>query len=211
MNQCFGKTGPSRTLVTTIRTWARKLRSKISRKSTSNQAELQDIRQTPRDEEHGVVQESPNCRKHLWTLKHGFFATMGGYGLHVPPLPVGTHFLPNPDDEEYYIITVKGLEFLSEIPEALDSIPDLSEADIDSRAKASWIAKSIVCIQALWFCAGCITRVVQGLPISLLELNTFGHAMCILLTYVFWWVSTTRRYGDSELPGLLITITGETI
>lgn len=40
---------------------------------------------------------------------------------------------------------------------------------------------------AIWFCAQCFTRFHQGLSISLLELNTFGHAICTLFTYVLWW------------------------
>ena len=29
--------------------------------------------------------------------------------------------------------------------------------------------------------------VAQNIPISLLELNTFGHAVCALLIYLLWW------------------------
>ena len=29
--------------------------------------------------------------------------------------------------------------------------------------------------------------VIQQMPISLLELNTFGHAVLALLIYVLWW------------------------
>lgn len=28
---------------------------------------------------------------------------------------------------------------------------------------------------------------MQRIPISLLELNTFGHAVCALLIYLLWW------------------------
>ena len=33
----------------------------------------------------------------------------------------------------------------------------------------------------------CAARKAQNLPITLLELNTFGHAMCALLMYTFWF------------------------
>ena len=29
--------------------------------------------------------------------------------------------------------------------------------------------------------------VSERIPISLLELNTFGHAICALLIYILWW------------------------
>lgn len=40
---------------------------------------------------------------------------------------------------------------------------------------------------ASWFCIQCLARFFQGLSISLLELNTFGHAICTLFIYALWW------------------------
>ena len=37
-------------------------------------------------------------------------------------------------------------------------LPDLSENEIQSKSKANGLAKSLVCVQALWFIAQCITR-----------------------------------------------------
>ena len=66
-------------------------------------------------------------------------------------------------------------------------LPFLSEGEIWDKSKANDPAKAIVCIQALWFCAQVIGRLGQGMPISLLELNTFAHALCALLVYLLWW------------------------
>ncbi|KAK3385864.1 hypothetical protein B0H63DRAFT_523179 [Podospora didyma] len=68
-----------------------------------------------------------------------------------------------------------------------DSIPyfNISKEDILDKSKRDDIAKTIVCIQTIWFCLQCITRI--GLPITLLEFNTFEHAVCTLLIYVLWW------------------------
>ena len=52
---------------------------------------------------------------------------------------------------------------------------------------------------ATWFCVQCLTRLAQGLPISLLELNTFGHALCALLIYSMWW----RKPLDVAEPELI--------
>ena len=35
--------------------------------------------------------------------------------------------------------------------------------------------------------ADILLTVVQRIPISLLELNTFGHAFCALIIYILWW------------------------
>lgn len=40
---------------------------------------------------------------------------------------------------------------------------------------------------ASWFCIQCLARFFQGLSISLLEVNTFGHAICTLFIYALWW------------------------
>lgn len=40
---------------------------------------------------------------------------------------------------------------------------------------------------ASWFCAQCVARLAQGMAISLLELSTFGHALCAILMYILWW------------------------
>lgn len=46
--------------------------------------------------------------------------------------------------------------------------------------------------------------VTQRSPISLLELNTFGHAVCALLIYLCWWkkpldISDTTFFEQSQL------------
>ena len=66
-------------------------------------------------------------------------------------------------------------------------LPFLSKDEIWDKSKANSLAKAIVCIQAIWFCAQVIGRLAQGIPISLLELNTFAHALCALLIYILWW------------------------
>lgn len=48
------------------------------------------------------------------------------------------------------------------------------------------LAKSIVCIQAIWFCAQCIAGLGQGTPVSLLELNT-SHMRFAHCWYTCWW------------------------
>ena len=66
-------------------------------------------------------------------------------------------------------------------------IPFLSEEQIWDKRKANGLAKAIVCMQALWFCTQRVVRLAQGMPISLLELNTFAYALCALLVYLHWW------------------------
>ena len=95
--------------------------------------------------------------RHPWTIVHGFYAAMGGLAFEIPEaIPESKKFLPSDRGE---------ISFLSEelIERLLDSdhnelFPDLSEEEIQSKSKANGLAKSLVCIQALWFIAQCITR-----------------------------------------------------
>ncbi|KAK3331846.1 hypothetical protein B0T19DRAFT_87419 [Cercophora scortea] len=64
---------------------------------------------------------------------------------------------------------------------------DVSKSVILDKSKSDGLAKAIMWMQAFWFCAQIITRVILSLPITLLELNTFGHSICALLIYLIWW------------------------
>ena len=59
--------------------------------------------------------------------------------------------------------------------------------------------------EAIWFCIQCLSRVGQGLAISLLEFNTFGHAICTILVYSLWW----NKPLDIEEPEVIIIKPGD--
>ncbi|KAF6239334.1 hypothetical protein HO173_002596 [Letharia columbiana] len=73
---------------------------------------------------------------------------------------------PNPRDS--YLPKTVRLGFLVRLMEYLimlseheigrNVIPNLSEEEIESKSKANGLAKALVCIQALWFIAQCLTR-----------------------------------------------------
>jgi len=101
-------------------------------------------------------------------------------------------------------LTAEAVKLLAEKDPA--AVPDLSESDILDKSKANGFAKFLVCAQALWFCAQCIFRLAVGLSASLLELNTLGHCICALFTYMLWWskpldieVSHKLDNGEPEL------------
>ena len=120
------------------------------------------------------------------TLIHGFYIVMGGYAFDVSkdtkpriwPRKVD-RLTPSP-------IAVLGC-LISQDKDLREVLPFLTEEEIWDKSKANGLAKTIVCVQAAWFCTQCIARLGQRMPISLLELNTFAHAICALLVYVLWW------------------------
>ena len=128
-----------------------------------------------------------------WTMTHSFLAIMGGFATGVSengkPALVGGHKRVALDPKTLLWV------FKNET----SSIPSLSKSDIEDKSKADGLAKLIVIIQALWFCLQCVVRLAQNLSISLLELNTFGHAICAFLIFAVWW----KKPQDIVEPFLL--------
>ena len=120
------------------------------------------------------------------TLVHGFYIVMGGYVFDVSREP-GLKVWPS-DVQRLTPSAIAVLAcLLSTDPDLRTVIPFLSMEEIWDKSKANSLAKAIVCVQAFWFCTQCIVRIAQGMPVSLLELNTFAHAICALLVYLLWW------------------------
>ena len=71
--------------------------------------------------------------------------------------------------------------------------------------------KALLIIQVGWFCTNCVSRLVQHLSLSLLEVSTAAHAFCTLVTYLVWWFkpmniavpTILREREDMEVYALL--------
>jgi hypothetical protein len=96
-------------------------------------------------------------------------------------------------------------------------IPDISEDFITDRAESSGLSKAVLIFQIGWFCTNCVSRLILGLPLSLLEVSTAAHAVCTLLTYFIWWSkplniaegTTMRGRAAREVLALLMCSTTE--
>jgi hypothetical protein len=78
-------------------------------------------------------------------------------------------------------LTPTGLRVLAKY--ASELIPRITASEIEDKSKADSVAKLLLCTQIFWFFLQCITRLAQGLSMSLLELNTLAHATCALFVY----------------------------
>lgn len=133
-------------------------------------------------------------RRHRWTHVHSFYALMGGFVFDTSSAPA--KFLPL--ETTRLTVRFQGLRYIAKHAPSL--VPDISEEDIRDKSKADSLAKVLVCLQAIWFCVQCIVRVAQDQDISFLELNTFAHAVCTLMTYALWW----HKPLDIESPSLIV-------
>ncbi|KAG1814687.1 uncharacterized protein BJ212DRAFT_1577825 [Suillus subaureus] len=107
-----------------------------------------------------------------WTVTHGFFAWMGGFMLYVNDKPRATL---TPD------------ELLGFVREGSVEMPDIVEADLEDRSKGDALSKGIAIIQLGWFILQLVTRYVQNLPMTLLEIDTLAVAGLTCIAYGFWW------------------------
>ena len=86
---------------------------------------------------------------------------MGGLAIRIDEnVPESKKFLP-PGTSETWFIGHEGIRFLSKQENSRNDLPNLSEEEIRSKSKANGLAKALVCIQALWFIAQCLTRRTQ--------------------------------------------------
>jgi hypothetical protein len=107
-----------------------------------------------------------------WTTEQAFFAVTGG-------LAVKTDSFWH---EPRITLTPEGVVLLAE----MDLLPSFSQAEVEERSQADIIAKLLVCLHALWFLVQSFARVVQGLPLTLLEVHTMTHIVCALGMYMIW-------------------------
>lgn len=87
------------------------------------------------------------------------------------------------------------------------SLDFLTLESINGRSKVDPLAKFVTIIQAMWFCIQFIVRMNQSLPVSLLELKTFAHSLCALISYILWW----HKPGEIGDPYVVYTDKSEAL
>ena len=107
-----------------------------------------------------------------WTMRHAFFADMGGFFLHSPDFP------PFPvDSQQMKYLVAKGYI----------SFPDVDEETIKDKNKADGFARVIMILQTTWFFLQVVARAIQHLSVSTLELAVLGFVFCTYISTVLWW------------------------
>jgi len=107
-----------------------------------------------------------------WTVTHGFFAVMGGFMAFEGDKAVKTLL---PDGLGGYSLTGN------------DVFPKIPREDIEDKSKGDIISKGLVVMQTGWFMMQCLTRKVEHLPITELELVTIAYAVLNIFLYAIWW------------------------
>ncbi|KAF2006875.1 hypothetical protein P154DRAFT_421214 [Amniculicola lignicola CBS 123094] len=106
-----------------------------------------------------------------WTMKHGFFADMGGVHLQVSTL-------------ESFPINSKQLLFL--VNRGHTPYPDISKTTITDKNKRDGLAKFISTTQMFWFTVSTISRPIKRYAMTTLETTTLAYILCAFTALFFW-------------------------
>ena len=123
-------------------------------------------------------------RSSPWTMRHAFFADMGGFLLDCPdlrPFPVDGHQIA-------YLIENNHLEY-----------PEIQPRVIWDRNKADTFARFLTLIQIIWFLIQAIGRRAQYLAVSTIELTSLAFIFCTVITSFFF----RHKPRDAETPVVL--------
>ena len=106
-----------------------------------------------------------------WTVRHGFFANMGGLELQ----PLDSPTFPVNAKQLHYLVTRNYIDY-----------PHLDTRDMLDKSKSSKFQKALTGTQITWFLTQLVGRLVQNLPITAIELTTFLSVLCTFFIWYKW-------------------------
>ncbi|KAI5810409.1 hypothetical protein BZA77DRAFT_271667, partial [Pyronema omphalodes] len=115
------------------------------------------------------------------SLMQCFYVVMGGFVI---------DFSAVDDQECRAFIDSAGLGFKYTMHTdlfALLNIDHTSFQTISDKSKADNLAKGLVCFQVSWMTIQTISRKIEGLPLTVLEIHTLVHVVCALFMYILWF------------------------
>jgi len=106
-----------------------------------------------------------------WSLKHSFYADMGGIHLKAPDMPA----FPINSKQLYYLVQQRYI-----------SLPEIDVREISDKSKADTVAKTVTFFQSFWLLCQCLGRWEQNLALTTLELSAVAIVVCTIGTFICW-------------------------
>ena len=131
-------------------------------------------------------QETPSDSGDLhsgWNIVNGFCAGMGCFAFNPITFTTDTGTPVLAPEYKRLTLTARGVALLADC----GLLPDIETNYLKDKSKSDGLSKFIAYVQATWLIVQVIGRLVLGLQVTLLEINTLGHVFCALLIYVLWW------------------------
>nr|OQO19891.1 hypothetical protein B0A51_13394 [Rachicladosporium sp. CCFEE 5018] len=139
-----------------------------------------------------------------WSINEAFFISMGGYGV---------SYWSDSTDRKVAELWTKSFTHLLELAPSL-VLPELLDADeVTAQSKTDMFTKSIVLAQILYFVVAVISRWIEHLPVSPLEVATLAFTVCSFCTHGLFWhkpqgvtAVTTIALRDNLIPEYLTSV-----
>ena len=106
-----------------------------------------------------------------WTMRHGFYANMGGFVL-------------QPKDSKAFPVNAKQIHYL--VTRDYIPYPKITAKEVWDKSKQDGFQKTLTMLQTGWFVIQCLGRAIQQLPVTTLELTTFCFVFCTFASYHQW-------------------------
>lgn len=119
-----------------------------------------------------------------WTMRHGFYANMGGFVL-------------QPRDSKPFPINAKQLHYL--VTRDYTPFPSTTSKEIWDKSKQDGFQKLLTMVQTGWFVIQVLGRAIQHLPVTTIELTTFTYVFCTFASYYQW----SHKPLDVESPTMI--------
>ncbi|OAP54523.1 hypothetical protein AYL99_10971 [Fonsecaea erecta] len=137
--------------------------------------------------------EEQKRRKHneRWTLRHAFYANMGGFRL-------------RDSTGQVYIVTAKHINHL--VRKRYIDLPKITPLEINDRSKSDSLAKFLAIMQVSSLAVQVIARTIQNLETTALEITTLSFVVCTLGTFIAWYRKPydVQTFVVLEMPGYAV-------
>ena len=107
-----------------------------------------------------------------WTIVHVRFALANGFKI-----------VENDGEEE----DCSGKDLIKLVKDGILCQPPISENELNCRSQSDGFVKAIAVLQIFWFAVQTLTRAVQHLHVTALEIMVIAFIFCSILTYIFTW------------------------
>ncbi|EMR89690.1 hypothetical protein BcDW1_1672 [Botrytis cinerea BcDW1] len=111
-----------------------------------------------------------------WEMTHAFFANAGGFVLQTADNP--DYFVPLNAKQLLYLVKSEYI--------LMDSTENIKKT-VKDRNKTDSVLRAITILQTTWFLVNFLTRLIEHLPVTGLEITTVAFILCALGTSVCWW------------------------
>ncbi|KAK5194340.1 hypothetical protein LTR99_002841 [Exophiala xenobiotica] len=108
-----------------------------------------------------------------WTLRHAFFANMGGFRLKEQGNP------------KPYIVNAKHINHL--VRKGYIDLPTITTLEINDRSKSDSLAKFLAIMQCGWLAVQVVARAIQKLETTSLEITTLSFVLCTMGSFIAWY------------------------